>query len=704
MTLIATHAPSVLPQPRRSHGPVGYRLGIVGHIRALRRSPYTVRVYVSAIVGIILLPVLIIGGWLASSWAASERAQIEQSTEHKTREILADFDREIISATGMLTALATSHALHVGDFESFHAKAAEVARQLDLQIQLRDPVLDEQIVSTLAPSLGPPRKGGLPTERREAERQVTHSGKPAVSNAFVGPVTGKLVITVVVPVMRNDTRAYLLSVGIPAKRLATNLDGVDLGSGGIATILDRNNTIIARSEKQEEYAGRVVSIPPPPGPEGVVRASSQDGIPFRWYFRRSAVSGWLVSIGTPESVLEAPARQALVGFTAAGGALFFIAIGLSYYWAGRLSKSVGALGIDRKPTREEFQVLFEHAPNGVVVVDGDGLMALVNTRMEEMFGYGREELVGQPVEMLIPERLRAGHAEYRTLFAVRPESRPMGAGGDLFGRRRDGVEFPVEIGLNPIRTLAGDLMMATVVDVTARKRSAEWLDAALAERDDLRRRFMQAQEHERVRLARDLHDQTGQSLTAAMLELKGIESSVDPGGRDRIRQLRKQMEEMGKTLHRVAWELRPASIDELGLASALATYVSEWSVQYGLEADFHCVDPRVDELSDEVRTTIYRVVQEGLTNIVKHAQPASAVSVVIERVDGMLRLTIEDDGGGFNAATSNEAVAERNGGLGLAGMRERLALIGGTLEIESSIGAGTAIFARIPLERERVPA
>jgi signal transduction histidine kinase len=280
----------------------------------------------------------------------------------------------------------------------------------------------------------------------------------------------------------------------------------------------------------------------------------------------------------------------------------------------------------------------------------------------------------------------------------------MGAGGDLFGRRRDGVEFPVEIGLNPIRTLAGDLMMATVVDVTARKRSAEWLDAALAERDDLRRRFMQAQEHERVRLARDLHDQTGQSLTAAMLELKGIESSVDPGGRDRIRQLRKQMEEMGKTLHRVAWELRPASIDELGLASALATYVSEWSVQYGLEADFHCVDPRVDELSDEVRTTIYRVVQEGLTNIVKHAQPASAVSVVIERVDGMLRLTIEDDGGGFNAATSNEAVAERNGGLGLAGMRERLALIGGTLEIESSIGAGTAIFARIPLERERVSA
>jgi PAS domain S-box-containing protein len=556
----------------------------------------------------------------------------------------------------------------------------------------------------LTPAGGPPRKGGLATERREAERQVTHSGKPAVSNAFIGPVTKRLVITVVVPVMRDGTAAYLLSVGIPASRFAANLDGLDLGPGGIATILDRNNMIIARSQKHDEFAGRIVSVPPPPGLEGRLRAESQDGIPFQWYFRRSEVSGWLVSIGIPDSVLEGPARQAMIGFTGAGAALFIIAIGLSYHWAGRLSQSVGALGIDRKPTSEEFQVLFEHAPNGVVVVDGDGLIALINARMEEMFGYGREELVGKPVEILIPERLHAAHAGHRDLFAVAPGARPMGGSSDLFGRRKDGEDFPIEVGLNPIRTSAGDLMMATVVDVTARKRSAERLAVALAERDDLRRRFMQAQEQERVRLARDLHDQTGQSLTAAMLELKGIESSVDQGGRDRIRQLRKQMEEMGKTLHRVAWELRPASIDELGLASALATYVSEWSVQYGLEADFHCGDPKVDELSDEVRTSIYRVVQEGLTNIVKHAQPASAVSVVIERVDGMLRLMIEDDGGGFDTGAAPEHTAERNGGLGLAGMRERLALIGGTLEIESSIGAGTAIFARIPLERERTPA
>ena len=375
---------------------------------------------------------------------------------------------------------------------------------------------------------------------------------------------------------------------------------------------------------------------------------------------------------------------------------------LSYYWAGRLSKSVGALGIDRKPTREEFEVLFNSAPNGVVVVDSDGLIALVNARMEGKSGYGRGELIGQPVEILIPERFHWAHLRLRSAFVGAPRARRMGRG--LFGRRKDGTEFPVEIGLNPIQTSAGNLVMATVVDITARKLAEQRIVATEAERDDLRRRFMQAQEQERLRLAHELHDQTGQTLTAALLELKGIELLVNDGGRDRLRRLRKQMEEMGKTLHRVAWQLRPASIDELGLASALANYVSEWSAQYRIEADFHCADPKLDELSEEVRTTIYRVVQEGLTNIVKHARQPAGVSIVIERVDGTLRLTIEDDGCGFNASPARERAGERKGCLGLAGMRERLALIGGGLEIESAVGGGTTIFARIPIEPERMTA
>jgi signal transduction histidine kinase len=238
--------------------------------------------------------------------------------------------------------------------------------------------------------------------------------------------------------------------------------------------------------------------------------------------------------------------------------------------------------------------------------------------------------------------------------------------------------------------------MATVVDITKRTRAAASLSAALAERDELLRRFVQAQEDERLRLAHELHDQTGQILTALMLELKDIENISDRPDRNRLRAVRQHMEQMGKALHHVAYELRPASLDELGLASALANYAAEWSDQYGIECDFHCADPNLDDLPDGIRTTIYRVLQEGLTNIAKHAPTATSVGVVIDRPGSVLMLTIDNNGTGFDATKIFGSSGARSG-LGLPGMRERLALVGGDFAIESSDEAGTTIFARIRL-------
>src|SRR6185369_531657 len=168
---------------------------------------------------------------------------------------------------------------------------------------------------------------------------------------------------------------------------------------------------------------------------------------------------------------------------------------------------------------------------------------------------------------------------------------------------------------------------------------------------ELRRRLMQAQEDERLRLARELHDQTGQTLTAALLELKGLEIQYNEAGRSRIRALRERMDQIGKSLDRIARELRPASINELGLNTALANYVSEWSQQFAIPADFlRGSDIDLDTLSDEQRTAIYRIVQEALTNIAKHAREATSVSVVVGRSGGIVQLTIEDNGIGFDTA------------------------------------------------------
>jgi signal transduction histidine kinase len=216
----------------------------------------------------------------------------------------------------------------------------------------------------------------------------------------------------------------------------------------------------------------------------------------------------------------------------------------------------------------------------------------------------------------------------------------------------------------------------------------------------LRQHLSIAEERERLRLSYELHDQAGQGLIAAILELNEIDPLIQGVARERLQRVRKKMEELGKTLHRIAWELRPPSIDELGLRKALASYIADWGEQCATEVDFHCDDQNLDGVPNEIGTAVYRIVQEGLTNIVKHAGQPSDVSVVIRRVGATLQVIIEDNGCGFDA-TAMTAKPGSYKGLGLDGMRGRLILIGGTLEIESAVGAGTTLFARIALDGQR---
>jgi len=264
------------------------------------------------------------------------------------------------------------------------------------------------------------------------------------------------------------------------------------------------------------------------------------------------------------------------------------------------------------------------------------------------------------------------------------------------------------LGLQSFLTITSFWALPTAALLTERDRLLDDLSRAnsrlLAESErkshlviGLRRHLSMAEENERLRLSHELHDQAGQSLIAAILELNAIDSLISGPAHDRLHRVRKNMEEMGKTLHRIAWELRPPSIDELGLRKALASYIADWSERCGTDVDFHCGESGLDDVPNEIGTTIYRIVQEGLTNIVKHAQRPSDVSVVIRRADLTLQVIIEDNGCGFDVGAAGAKLGAHRG-LGLDGMRERLSLIGGTLEIESAIGAGTTIFARILLD------
>jgi signal transduction histidine kinase len=215
----------------------------------------------------------------------------------------------------------------------------------------------------------------------------------------------------------------------------------------------------------------------------------------------------------------------------------------------------------------------------------------------------------------------------------------------------------------------------------------------------VRRRLSEAQETERGRISRELHDRLGQDLTALKLGLQNLRRqgpfAVAVG--EGLGKLETLAEGLMRDIHRLAWELRPSVLDDLGLDLALQRAADQWSRNTGVPVDLHTgADSGTKRLPQELETTLYRIAQEALTNVARHAQ-ANRVSLLLERRSGYVSLIVEDDGRGFDAQGAMGAPASP-GRLGLLGMQERVRLAGGTLTIESSPGAGATLFARLPLE------
>ncbi|MEI7728185.1 MAG: MASE1 domain-containing protein [Verrucomicrobiota bacterium] len=216
------------------------------------------------------------------------------------------------------------------------------------------------------------------------------------------------------------------------------------------------------------------------------------------------------------------------------------------------------------------------------------------------------------------------------------------------------------------------------------------------------RRLVEVQEIERRRISHELHDRMGQELTAIKLSLKmlnkqtGMAESVQAG----FHRLDGLADSLMVTVHRLAWELRPAILDDFGLDVALRRYVTEWAGQNGVQGDFHSDGMESVRLPAKVESMLYRITQEALTNISRHAR-AKRVSVLLERRHNQLSLIVEDDGCGFDAETVLKST-DVNMKLGLMGMQERVMLVGGTLEIESSPSQGTTLFVRVPLDARMV--
>ncbi len=210
------------------------------------------------------------------------------------------------------------------------------------------------------------------------------------------------------------------------------------------------------------------------------------------------------------------------------------------------------------------------------------------------------------------------------------------------------------------------------------------------------RRTVVEQESERQRIARELHDSLGQYLTIMQLDLDGIgrDASASASVKERVGRLKELTADVGQEVGHLAWEIRPTALDDLGLQTAIQQFMEEWAERSPLLFDLHLA-LRDRRLSPAIETALYRVLQEAILNVVKHAG-ATRVGVILDATDTEARLIVEDDGKGFVWSETERASAPSMR-LGLLGMRERLALLGGTLEIETSPGAGTTILIHVPL-------
>lgn len=236
-----------------------------------------------------------------------------------------------------------------------------------------------------------------------------------------------------------------------------------------------------------------------------------------------------------------------------------------------------------------------------------------------------------------------------------------------------------------VRFTDGDVRLAE----TFATRAALAVDLSERIARDSLRRVVETQELERRRLARELHDETGQALASILLGLKALEERTDDAGaRSSIEELRELVVATLQDVRRLAVELRPSALDDFGLVPALERLSASFAEQSDISVDFQAALPD-ERLPDETETALYRIVQESLTNVVKHAQ-AQRVSILLTRTNGSVKAVVEDDGKGFDPEKTT-------GGFGLVGMRERLALLGGRLAIESAPGAGTTVAAEVPV-------
>ncbi len=332
--------------------------------------------------------------------------------------------------------------------------------------------------------------------------------------------------------------------------------------------------------------------------------------------------------------------------------------------------------------------ILDIAEDAIIVIEEDRSIALFNRGAVKLFGYDSDEVLGRSIDLLIPDRFRIDHSRHIEAFAIAPEpARRMAQRREVFGLKKNGTEFPAEASISKV--VIGDKTTFTVIvrDITDRLRTERQLQSLTIE-------LMTAQEEERRRIARELHDDINQRLALLAIEMGNVE--CDPAmmtdqARRTVQSLAQRLAAISDDVRRMAYQFHPSILDDLGLTAALRHMAEEWSASTGIKVVV-VQEEITDPLPQAVASCLYRVAQESLANVIRHAR-ASRVEIELTCDGREVTLSIRDSGVGFDI----EEILTHHLGLGLVNMRERVRSVQGRLDIRSEPGRGTHITAVIPL-------
>ncbi|HZX81333.1 MAG TPA: PAS domain S-box protein [Lysobacter sp.] len=555
-----------------------------------------------------------------------------------------------------------------------------------------------------------------------------------VSHPLVGPVSGRRIAILSVPLTYRDG---WVAASLDLNHFDASARTLGLPDGAVISVFNRDGTLVARHPERPDLVGRTYRDLPlvrtaRRSGEGILHARGLTGQPMIYGFSRIEPLGWTVAAGLPFGPIKADTEAAAIRSASIFG-LVLLALALplvaAYRWfigavrilsatanaveradwstvladtgprelratiapLNRVLSQHGELEAEVRRREAIIQGVFDTCADGIVVADATGTVRLLNRSAALMFGYDAEAALGMSVaSFLVPaERDRVPR-----LFADGPDA-PVGAPRreEMRGLRSDGRTFPFSLTVGAFDVGAERLFAGLVHDLTERKEQELALTDALGDLRRLSRQLVDVQEKERRTIARELHDQIGQLLTAAQMRLRVLlrRKRIDPSDEE-ARRLADILDGAIEEVRSLSRSLRPEQLDHLGLAPALQALAQDMFEGSGLawtvDADALGRPP------EAVSLALYRIAQEALTNVVRHAR-AARVEVAGRALPTDYVLTITDDGAGFRPA------ARTRQGVGLEGMRERAALLGGSVELASAIGAGTTLTVRLPRHEPR---